>query len=458
MEIYFRLWLSMLCPLVLGYYLLSLILGKQIGLGIFEKLGLGFALGVGGLAWLMFAVSFLGINFQVFYFILITLMALILVLAAKNIPGVLRNFPVGWRSNLILSQKIIIPLIGLIYIYLLFSWFNLPLAKWDSWAIYGFKAKALYLAKTVPVGFFTDSTKAYAHLDYPLLLPLAQAWVFTALGSWNDQLVNIISVFYSLSLIFIFYFTLKAFSNRRYAIFFTLFLMTIPKLTEFLFSGYADVPLMVGYFINLAYLLRWFYAPQKNGFLYLSAIALGLAVWSKNDGLAICLVNFIIFIYLVFRRWKFSRNPVFLIIRYLALIAVIILPWMLFKTLLHIPNDLINAQNVSLGAWQSNLNRLPLIFQSFAGYMASLKGWNFLWVALPVLIVLRFKKAFSLPALAVLISLLAYFGIWVIIYMITPREINWHLANSAERLLLQMAPLALFLTALLVCPVNKNEA
>ena len=69
------------------------------------------------------------------------------------------------------------------------------------------KAKIIYLAGGINKSFFTDIAANFqgAHADYPLLIPLSEAWVYTFLGSFNDILAKAIFPCFYLSFIFVFY-------------------------------------------------------------------------------------------------------------------------------------------------------------------------------------------------------------------------------------------------------------
>lgn len=453
----FRLLTAILCPLILGFACVNFILKKDCQAGILEKTGLSFTIGSGLLTLLMFICSFLGIKFPALYLILCLFSGLILALAIrKNLNGIKDSLNI-FRYKPGLAQKIIIPVIALIFLYFSFHALVTPLSYWDSWAIYGFKAKALYLNQGIPLGFFTDSTKAYAHLDYPLLLPLLEAWAYTALNSWNDQLVNIIFLAYFLSLLVIFYFNLKPLIGERFSLLLTLFLVTIPRFTLFMSSSaYADVPLTVYYFVSLACLFRWFYVSQGRGFLYLSAICLGLAAWTKNEGAVICLVNFFLFIVLVLARDRAGKESFLLIGRCAGIILAIILPWLVFKGVFHVSSYLINGQNISLGVLGSNLGRIPVIFKSFVNNAFRIGDWNLFWFTAAAAVVLSLKRNFSWATGTVLLSLLLYFLSWIFIYLVTPLEINWHLANSMDRLLIQVSPSVLFLCGLFASGLSSG--
>lgn len=60
-----------------------------------------------------------------------------------------------------------------------------PLADWDVLAIWAYKGKLLLAESISETRYFQDPSRAYSHLDYPLLWPLAMSWMWT-LGRAGD--------------------------------------------------------------------------------------------------------------------------------------------------------------------------------------------------------------------------------------------------------------------------------
>jgi hypothetical protein len=53
---------------------------------------------------------------------------------------------------------------------------NRPLGH-DGFAIWDLKARIAYLnGGAIPLSYFFDSTRIWSHPEYPLCLPLVQAW------------------------------------------------------------------------------------------------------------------------------------------------------------------------------------------------------------------------------------------------------------------------------------------
>lgn len=439
-------------PLILGYLILEAILFKKVLLGFLEKAALSYGMGMGIVSLIMFCLALLKIELTLLN-ITVSLFIIAIVFLAPSLKAVriLVSQPKNTPKPTPFISKLLIGFIILVCGYVLFRALIIPLAAWDSWAIYGFKAKAFYLEKTVPVVFFKDATKSFSHFDYPLLVPLIEAWIYITVGSWNDQIVKIIFPFYFVGMLIIFYYSLKCYIENKFAILFTALLAAIPQLIYFGSNGYADLPLTFYYFTSVAFLARAFFGPAIDWkLLLISGIFSGLAAWTKNEGLALSLFNVFIISIVMFIQRRLNRQSLLLLVQYALILALIILPWLWFKNSLFLSNDVMNHQNLNLLNILNNLKRLPAILFRIAKEMSLFNSWNGLWVISIVLIIVNFKKIFRFPSYIILISSVLYLATCVLVYIVTPYDFNWHIHTSLSRLLIHIAPLFLFLDALLI--------
>jgi len=127
-------------------------------------------------------------------------------------------------------------------LYVFFRALIRPMESYDSIAMYAFKSKIFYLAKMIPPDFFKSFSDFVPHIEYPLLIPLAETQFYAFLGYLNDLLVKIIFPLYYVALLAVSYSISKRFLNRRASLLFTFLLATIPQVTDFATNGYADIP------------------------------------------------------------------------------------------------------------------------------------------------------------------------------------------------------------------------
>ena len=69
-----------------------------------------------------------------------------------------------------------------------------PLVEWDVLGIWALKAKVLLHGPVIASDYFRGLSKAYSHLDYPLLWPLTIAWVWSWTGQTDLLAVKVVAV------------------------------------------------------------------------------------------------------------------------------------------------------------------------------------------------------------------------------------------------------------------------
>ena len=67
-----------------------------------------------------------------------------------------------------------------------------PLWEWDFWAIWGLKARVFLEAGGIDWHFLESRWNAFAHPDYPLLVPLNFDFVALINGGWSDRWLGLL--------------------------------------------------------------------------------------------------------------------------------------------------------------------------------------------------------------------------------------------------------------------------
>jgi hypothetical protein len=110
----------------------------------------------------------------------------------------------------------------------------------------------------------------------------------------------------------------------------------------------------------------------------------------------------------------------------------------------------INPGNLTIANFLNNLNRLPVILAWIGKNMFLFKYWNLLWFLFFGLFIINIRKIAKPPFSLLLLPMALFIWAWIFVYIITPHDVKWHLYSSGDRLLFDIAPLALFTCALLV--------
>ena len=351
----------------------------------------------------------------------------------------------GWNRLLAISfvAALILAALGAIGAYV-----RDPLGDWDAWAIWNQRARFLYCAGD---GWREAFSPVFQHTDYPLLLPCSNVRLWSYLGmeqSWVPWFLGVCLTFATVGLLTAGVCRLRSRSQGLLAG------LTLLGMVPFLQQGtwqYADIPL--AFFILSAVLLLVLYDASERphwGMLALSGLTAGLAAWTKNDGLLLLIALPVARSVAVWHRDgvpKVFSQFLYWSIGVLPVLAAIVL----HKAFLAGDNDLLSGQN-----WDASLPRLLDPWRYW--YVVQALVLYALRIARPFAIVLplcvlflgmtrsRPRGARGLPTACVtLVLMLAGYSA---VYILTPWDIHWHLASSAERLLLQLLPLALLIVFL----------
>jgi hypothetical protein len=289
-----------------------------------------------------------------------------------------------------------------------------PLWEWDFWAIWGLKARVFLERGGIDWRFLESRWNAFAHADYPLLVPLNFDFVAMLGGGWSDRWLGILFVAYAVALLLI----ARALAARETtALFAALLTFVLSWMAASRFIGLAEGALIAfggaGVLFVRDALRRDDPASWRHG-----AVLLGLAANCKNEGLAL-LVAVTIAIALLSRRHIVRLWPSY----------ALALPWLILRALHTLPTDIVGG-----GAAARLAVRLRFTPQ-ILGYLGEKLYHPWFWIALlaGVLVMPRRREHFVLLVTA--IQLVFY----VASYFVTPYDVRWHIGTSWPRLTEQIA-------------------
>ena len=259
---------------------------------------------------------------------------------------------------------------------------------------------------------------------------------------------------YFLSFLIIFFFLLRRFIGRRDSLIFTFLAATIPQFCHFATIGYTDFILTYYYSIGMILLYLWMLRNDVRS-LALAGIFTAFAVFTKNEGIVLCLVTFItlsIFIFKDLRKrgYKLLRHAAFFIL----IIVLLCGPWFTVKLSAGLDSDVFRFKEMSperIGAISHNLNRVPRILYEFQKQFFGPKKWNIIWIIFLALLVLNLKVSFSGDLKYITLPILLILFFYGSVYLIIPTQdpINWYLGSTLSRLFIHLVPLAVFWTAII---------
>jgi hypothetical protein len=456
----FKLFLSILTIYLIGFAVLKYIL-LNARRHVLETLALSFGLGTGVIALVMVLMFHARVEVDLTNLLLFFAPVLIGLFYAESKQRFRQNIsntninnsgPFLSKDFNILEIFLIIVIlvsIGLVSFQALFK----PMFTYDALSIWAFKAKIFFKEQTIFTDDFYDSDRLHYHPQYPLLIPLVENWIYNCMGCVNDRLVKVIFPLFYISLISVFYTTQRRLFSRQYSLIFTALLATVPAFVRSdkggaAFSGYVDIPLAFFYTTSVIYLFFWM-KYRKREDIIISAIFSGLSMFTKNEGLGLFAVTvFCLCIFVLFNSKKgIIKQNIKSLSVYIIIPILIILPWLILS--LGMPTFLEEENypgRLTIGTIVGNLSRTPVILSSFCKEFLDVKRWNVFWILSGIAVLGCFKFTLKSPIKYILLILLLDFTMFVLIYVITPWDVKALISCSMTRLIIQITPLAVFLS------------
>ena len=330
-----------------------------------------------------------------------------------------------------------------------------PLASFDAWSLWAFKARMFALGGPRP-GYFRDPITLHTHPDYPLNLPLAEAALFHVPGALGVILAGLLGPACLAALLLLFYAGLARLYGHPVAALATGALSCVPALPLQASGGDADVPLAMYAGASALYLLLWWRGGRPADAVLMGLLA-GGAAWTKKEGLPVALL-----LVLAFAAGEFLRRDAWLRARAWTMMWVILgaaalpLPWLLFTHIMHpLGRDFLP---LTPAEFMAHAGRLPHIATFFVLQMLAFKNWSLLWLALAGALLLTARRL-TPSGRGLLLLLLGQLGIYVVAFVFSDwQPYTAHVQTSLDRLLVQTVPLALLLLAEAVSALTARRA
>lgn len=411
---------------------------SALGLKIF--VGVGAGLGITSCLYFLRLLLFPGQGGYLLIELVCSALVLIVLLAKKR-----TSFHIPDRRIQLSPMQLLLGLtvisVAILSLYFLVIYARIiPHGDYDAQAIWNLRARFIHRLGDSWRTAFSPLINRNFHMDYPLLIPLS------VVGGWNTLGSEVLRVPALLSILFLFGMAGITFSvicclrSSSQAAIAVLLLLATPALVVFSTFQTADIPLTY-FFLASASLLVIAGKENNRRLLFLAGLMAGLSAWTKNEGIpfAILIILCTIFIFGIRQAWMYLSSL-------LAGMLPPILTIVTFKTFISVNNDLF----VNNGFYQILLKlltpaRYTEIFNHFLSEFIHLGNW-------PISIILILAiygsimglKGLRDPAERVFWILpFAQFVIYMMIYVITPHDLEWHLNYSMSRLLIHLFPLGL---------------
>jgi hypothetical protein len=283
----------------------------------------------------------------------------------------------------------------------------------DYLLIWGVKAKEFFFARSIDWVWLESPINHTAHPDYPISLPLVYDAFALVTGGWNDRWIGIITVAYGVAALLVVRGVLADELPKPWRVVATAALM---PLVFSPYVGLAEAPL-------IAYALAGLLLVRKGETLR-GAVHFGFAAFTKNEGWT--LIVAVAIALAAAKRWRELPR--------LWPAVVIPLPWLVLRTMHRLQTDLLVP-----GVFERLLARLADPWPVFAAMSRYPAGSLLFWLGVAVALIVGWRRVGReerFLTLAILLQLLFFIGA----YFVSPRDLDWHVRWSWERIVHQLMP------------------
>ncbi|HKQ79064.1 MAG TPA: hypothetical protein VJ810_35545 [Blastocatellia bacterium] len=331
---------------------------------------------------------------------------------------------------------------------------------WDGLFNWEFKARIAFLnGGAIPLSFYSDPTRPWTHPEYPLLLPLTEAWLYGWMGRADQEMAQILFLIFFVAALGLLHASALRFGTRRAHVWVAPALMLMAQQVIFkgqggITSGYADFPLAVFYLAAITLLLEYYEKGDPDLLLPFGLLA-GTLPWVKREGAILwsCLIAMALIRVIQRRDWRRGRRDWRRVWQIVAPGLAVLIGWRIFLMTAR-PSSGEEFLPVTPSALRDNLWRGPQIAWAVMHELLNWRDWGPLWVAVFAAALLLIanqnrERRIILPA-AVFLPIALYAGA----YIFTRWDLLIHLTNSFPRLLIHVSLVAMLMVAV-AAPIGR---
>jgi hypothetical protein len=412
-----------------------------------ETLAFAFPLGAGLLTWCLFMASWIGMPYTpttliAFFLAFLSIVLIIYFVLRKKKAG---NIQVDSRETLHRAIPfkrhllVLIP-IGIVTILAAIFAIGRSYSTWDAIVIWGIKGYGIAEGETILSG---RSWGAYG-LSYPWNIPI-QISFFRLLDGDVLPGSKLLFPMYFAALLLGSYTFLYRHLEWKFAALGTLFLGTIPFLFEHATIGYANLPftcyLVLGILLSLDGMVVDV-APRQ----FLGGILLGLAVWTRPEGIFLVLTSIVS----IFMAARFILKGKIRWVPWLLPALILSVPWLLITNIYGNQNLFSSSFLSMMGSWSGldfNFDSLYWIARFLARQSIELKVWGIISIVIAILFIMNIRKfsprRYPLQASLLVVTINLGATVAAYYYLVSyTKDLHYLLSTSVNRLFMPMWVLA----------------
>ncbi len=314
-----------------------------------------------------------------------------------------------------------------------------PVSVWDAWVTWLLKSKVFFLDGTI-----NPDVLSYIRVNYPLVINLLGTIVYVMIGMVDDVAVLLTSTaFYAFTALLLFS-VLKKRHGLRYALLFTFLQVTTQNFVRHggrWEAGLADLPLGYYSFCSVILLLQYM-KDNSNKVLILLNIFLGITGLIKHEGIPMGIVIGLFAVYHIYKYKLYKHLPI------LLFWIMPIIDWDIFQRTYN-PKDTYFSSHIFEMSIQKTVNAFWGTFKE----LINIKSWNLLWILYFYSFILFFKKI-KKETFILHVVIISQLSLYMAMYLFT---VGNNPESSIERLLIHIAPVALYYISLVAYPILDSS-
>ena len=330
-----------------------------------------------------------------------------------------------------------------------------PHGEWDAWAVFNMKARFFFRAGEHWRDVFSAPFE-WAGPDYPLLWSAAIAGCWTLVGSETLIVPVLVAMLFTLATVGVVVSSISSLRGKTQGMLAGLVLLCTPYFITHGADQYSDIPIGYFYLSTLALLtLQDELWEKSKGLLILAGLMAGLTAWTKNEGLLFIIIVIAARFAVTFRKQgikPYLRQMIFL----LAGLAPVFLVIIYFKmTVVVAQNGYLSPLKESdLSSKLFDFSRYRIIADYLIRIGLGFGSWTVSIVPLLAFYLLllgtKADEKRKKNVIACVITLGFMLMGFLMIYVISNRDLTWLIITSLERLLSQLWPSFIFTFFLVV--------
>jgi hypothetical protein len=183
---------------------------------------------------------------------------------------------------------------------------------------------------------------------------------------------------------------------------------------------------------------------------------MGFMAWTKNEGLALFFINSLIFILFNFFNLIEKQTKIKVVLKNISFTSIgilIYIPWFLFLKFYNLTNQYTSHLS-NLFDLSKLIEDLEIIFNFVAH---SPLTFFIFWISFSGVLIINYKALLEKETFTLFLMITFHLLLYLIIYIITPFELIWHLKTSFYREILHAMPICSFLMGIVIIEIEENS-